>query len=238
MKRLALELLLLGLLASFSAWAEPVGKVAYLSGTLSAKKADGSSRLLAERSEFDNGDVLSTTVNSFARIKFVDGGEIALRPNTSLEIKDIHFEEAQADKDSFIVALIKGGCRAVTGAVGKRNKARVAYNLATATIGIRGTHFGVLFCQGDCEGISDLKGNPLREGAHMDVADGAVEITNNAGSLVVEAGHFAYVEDENARPELVDDSAPYRVSLPASVMFDESAQLWSEKSLCATCALR
>lgn len=236
--RMWVFLVMLGLVASGGAWAQSSGQVAYLSGTLTAKKPDGSPRLLAEKSVFENGDVLTTAQDSYARLRFSDGSEIALRPNTTLSIDAIRFDQADEAADGFVVNLIKGGMRAVTGLIGKRSKHKVSYGTPVATVGIRGTHFGLMLCQGgDCAGLRTLGGAPLKDGLHADVADGSVAMTNRAGSLVVDAGQFAYVAGPDAPPESVDAQNGFRVQLPLSVMFDENAQLWSEGSKCSACVM-
>ena len=44
------------------------GQITHLSGTLSAKRADGSSKLLSVKSEVLEGDMLSTETETYARI--------------------------------------------------------------------------------------------------------------------------------------------------------------------------
>jgi hypothetical protein len=48
------------LLAAIPGWAAPAAEVTHLSGILSAKKPDGSSKVLAVRSVVEEGDVLTT----------------------------------------------------------------------------------------------------------------------------------------------------------------------------------
>ncbi|MDO8340357.1 MAG: hypothetical protein Q7T59_00080, partial [Candidatus Woesebacteria bacterium] len=62
-----------------AAHAATAGQITHLSGTLSAKKADGTSKLLAVKSDVAEGDTLSTEKETYARIKFADGGEVVLR---------------------------------------------------------------------------------------------------------------------------------------------------------------
>jgi hypothetical protein len=212
--------------------------VAYLSGTITAKKADGSSRLLTVKSGFDEGDVISTAQDSYARLKFIDGSEIALRPSTTLDVKSVRFNEQDQASDNFAVGLLKGGMRAVTGLIGKRSKEKVQYNTQVATIGIRGTHFGLMLCQADdCKGLQTLGGKPLKHGLYADEAAGSTEIANKAGSLILDAGHFAYVADENTPPEEVTEDDAFRVMLPFSVLFDESTQVWSDGTVCNACVM-
>lgn len=197
--------------------AAPAGQVTHLSGLLSAKKADGTSKVLSVKSEVDEGDIVSTEDNTYARIKFVDGGEVVLRPNSQLKIDSYRFDEGKPQGDNILLGMLKGGLRAVTGLIGKRNKEKVAYQTPTATIGIRGTHFGALFCQGDCGGVPTAAGGPPPDGLHVDVAAGAVSISNAAGTFVFDAGKFAYVPNASQPPQLVPPERGIRVSMPSSI---------------------
>ncbi len=135
-------LLLVSLFAAALAHAAQIaGTVANLSGPLLAKKDDGTVKVLAVKSTVEQGDTLVTEKNTYARIKFIDNSEITLRPGTQLKIDSFAFEEDKPEKDSATFNLVKGGLRAVTGALGKRNKERFGMNTPTATIGIRGTIF-------------------------------------------------------------------------------------------------
>ena len=58
------------------------GTVQHLSGTLSVQRSDGAVRLLAERSEVFVGDVIATERDSYAQLRFSDGGQVTLRPST------------------------------------------------------------------------------------------------------------------------------------------------------------
>jgi len=69
------------------------GNVTQLSGTLSVKKADGSVRILSQKSDIAPGDTLNTQKDSFAQIKFGDGGQITLKPNTSVKIENFNFTQ-------------------------------------------------------------------------------------------------------------------------------------------------
>ncbi|RJG06807.1 iron dicitrate transport regulator FecR [Noviherbaspirillum cavernae] len=135
---LLLALLFTGALAHA---AQVAGTITHLSGPLLAKKADGSVKILSQQSTVEQGDVLFTEKDTYARIKFADNSEITLKPNSQLKIDSFVFEEGAPDKDSATFSLVKGGLRAITGLLGKRNKERVGVNTPAATIGIRGTTF-------------------------------------------------------------------------------------------------
>jgi hypothetical protein len=215
-KGMLLSLLLLGA-GTGAAWAQVVATVTHLSGVLSATHADGSAAVLAVRSAVMQGDLLATAADSFARLRFADESEVVLRPGTRLRIDRFNYDAARPEADSLALAMFKGGMRAVSGLIGARNKAAVSYTTPTATIGIRGTHFGALLCAGDCDGLLTSRGVTPADGLHVDVARGAIELRNDAGTMVVNTGEFGYVRDRNTAPalELVDDGV--QVTMPAQI---------------------
>jgi hypothetical protein len=130
------------LLAGGAAWAaQVVGVVAHLSGPLLDRKADGSVKVLAAKSEVENGDTLVSEKNTYAQIRFVDNSEITLKPGTTFRIENFSYEAGKPDADSAAFSLVKGGLRSITGLLGKRNKEKFSLKTPAATIGIRGTTF-------------------------------------------------------------------------------------------------
>ncbi|MGE5491817.1 MAG: FecR domain-containing protein [Actinomycetota bacterium] len=191
--------------------------VTHLSGTLSVVRADGSTRILSVRSEVQEGDTLSTARETYARVKFNDGAEVVLRPETRFKVESYRYEAAKPEEDNFIVSLLKGGMRSVTGLLGARNKERVSVQTSTATIGIRGTHFGLLMCNNDCGGIKTATGKTPANGLHVDVASGAVSVTNGAGSQVLSAGQFGFVASGNVAPIIAPRSEAVQVTMKESI---------------------
>src|SRR4051812_41014672 len=111
--------------------------VQFLSGTLHVQRADGSVRLLSEKSELKVGDVVTTERESYAQVKFTDGGQITLRPQTQVKLDSYNFSQTEPANDSFGMSILKGGLRAITGLVGKRaNREAYRVRTATATVGI------------------------------------------------------------------------------------------------------
>ena len=220
---LALCAVLLGMGASVAHAAGRVGQVTHLSGTLIAKRADGSTKLLSVKSEVEQGDMLSTEQDTYARIKFVDGGEVVLRPGTQLQVAAYSFNRAKPAAGNVFLNMLKGGMRAVTGLIGKSNHDAVNYGAVTATIGIRGTHFGALLCQNDCGGITTASGAPPENGLHLDVASGAIVVRNAAGQQVISAGQFGFVQTANTLPVIVPPSQGIRVTMPSSISQNNSS---------------
>jgi hypothetical protein len=230
--------LVAGSLSGVAQAANTVGQVTHLSGTLIAKRADGSTKLLSVKSEVQEGDTLSTEQETYARIKFVDSGEVVLRPGSQLKVAAYSFNQAKPEADSIFLDMLKGGMRAVTGLVGKRNHDAVNVNAVTATIGIRGTHFGALICQNDCGGIPTVSGKPPENGLHLDVADGAIVVKNSAGQQVINAGQFGFVQSANTLPVIVPASQGIQVTMPTSISQNTSSGRGVGKAKEGECAVQ
>ncbi len=184
------------LLAPLLAFAQ--GTVQHLSGTLHVQRADGSVRLLSEKSQVRTGDVVSTERDSYAQIKLTDGGQITLRPNTQMRIEGYDFSEKEPEKDNFVFSLLKGGMRAVTGLIGKRqNKDAYKLRTATATVGIRGTDFNAIEVP---QGVGGIQPAP---GVYVVVSDGLVVVTSGGMELVAGAGQTAYSSNANLPPQII-----------------------------------
>jgi hypothetical protein len=190
------------------------GTVTNISGAVVARQLDGRQRLLSIRSEVNEGDLLITAENSYARVKFTDGSEVVLRPSTQVKIEAYRFEENKPEGDGYVVSLLKGGLRSVTGLLARRNPERATYVTPTATIGIRGTHFGALYCADDCAHVPAPGGNAPANGLHVDVADGRIVVSNPAGAHEFAVGQFGYVASRAAIPVNVPAGQGIRATLP------------------------
>lgn len=195
-----------------------VGQVTHLSGTL-VGRMDGQTqpRLLSNKSTISPGETLATQGETYARVKFNDGTEVVLRPNTQFKIEAFSYDEKEPSKDNIVFGLLKGGLRSVSGLISKRNKEKIQYTTSTATVGIRGTHFGMLMCSADCANIPTVTGSMPADGLHVDVAAGQIIVTNPAGSQTINPGQFGYVPAANAPPTIVPPQSGVRVTLPAVI---------------------
>ena len=185
-------LLMIGVISAASA---ETAVVTHLSGTVSVLKPGGQVKLLGQKSQVETGDLISTETDSYVRLKFTDGGEMTLRPNTSIKIDQYGYDETKPDQDNFVFSLVKGGLRTITGLIGKRGK-RDAYrlNTATATIGIRGTYYGAFWSVGNPQ---------LPDGLYLDVMEGGIVAFNQGGSLDIGPGQFGFVSRIDLPPVLL-----------------------------------
>jgi len=173
-----------------------------LSGTLSAQRSDGQVRLLSEKSEVKVGDVLSTERDSYALLRFSDGGQVTLRPNSQVRIDTYQYNENLPTRDSFAMSLLKGGLRSLTGLIGKRgNQNAYRMSTATATIGIRGTTFTAIY---EPPGPPDSKGKgALPPGVYVSVTDGRVAMIAGGIEQLLIAGQTGFSSNLNLPPRIV-----------------------------------
>lgn len=183
--------------------AAPAGEATHVAGVCMVRKADGSTKVLAVKTPVEEGDVVVTAGNAYARLKFSDGGEVTLRPNSQLRIARYRFEQSKPEEDSLVFGLLKGGLRTLTGLIGKRKDRSYELQTTTATIGIRGTGYGGQLCQGDCQDLRTVDGQVPPDGLHVDVFQGSISVTSQAAELVVDQGQYAYAAASDVPPVIV-----------------------------------
>lgn len=232
-------MVLLAATPSAQAQSQVVGTVTNLSGLLTARHADGTRTVLAVKSSIQQGDTLITERETYTRVKFIDNAEIVLRPGSEVVVAKYVYDEKKPESDSVAIGLVKGGLRAVTGLVGKRNHDAVSFDTPTATIGIRGTTFIAQYCQNNCSGAPPASGagpspapSPLPGGAlapppvpsapaasmqpglYVTVLDGAIQLTNRGGSQLFQAGQFGFTPNANTPPVILPQNPGLKFSPP------------------------
>lgn len=186
----------------------PVGTIIQIQGTVSAVKADGSSRALAVKSAVELSDTVVTEKNSMARIRFIDNGEVILRPRTRFKVTAYHFEQNSPLKDSAAFNLLKGGVRSITGRISKRGNPG-AYKIETFTsvAGVRGTVFDAVICESSsCA--------PAQDGVYFHVLEGSIAVTNDTGTLVVAAPQYVFVKSMDTAPQALPGAPGVNFGIP------------------------
>ena len=131
--------------------AEGIARIESVQGVVSAEREGQPSHVLAQGSTLDQGDTIVTQYGSHAKVIFVDQTQVVVRPNSRLQLVNYSYQEQKPKEDSFVMHLLKGGMRQVTGLI-SRNKGVYQLRAHTATLGIRGTDFVARLCDGlDCE---------------------------------------------------------------------------------------
>lgn len=134
--------------AAATATAQDAGTVIFAQGLTTAQRPGAAPRFLAKGDRIAEGDVIHTGGRGFAVLGLKDGAKYTLRSGTTFAIDRYRHD---AGEENALLRLLKGGLRAVTGLIGKRNPAGVLLATPTATIGVRGTDFDARLCDLDCE---------------------------------------------------------------------------------------
>ncbi len=161
--------------AGFAQDATSVGKVIATEGVVTA----GTRRLTRGASIFLS-DVVTTAIGAKAQIRFTDGSIVNLIADTKYQINQYAFSDAE--NSIFATTLLKGGLRTVSGEIGKVSPEKYSIGTPTATLGIRGTLFMINIAQGS---------------VFFGVDTGSITVTNNAGSLSLNAGQYVRVPSSN-----------------------------------------
>jgi hypothetical protein len=187
-KRLRLARAMLGLwllAAAAGAGAQSAGEVEFARGVGFAHAPGQTPRTLGKGLALKEGDRLTTSDGASAIIKLEDGTRMTVRPNSELVLQQYHFK-ANAQDNSMVMQLVRGGFRAVTGLIAKSspNAAKVQTN--TATIGIRGTDFDARVCARDCGAesariIAAARPNAVQASAKIISTQGEVNAVDGSG---------------------------------------------------------
>lgn len=129
-------------------------KVAQGTGETFAVDANNQRRRLVVGGSLYPGDMVETGPGATAVLAFRDESRVSLGPNTRFRIDNFVFDEKNAGEGRFLVSMLRGTVRALTGLIAKANNRNVGFSTATATIGIRGTGFD-WSCAADCSPGAD-----------------------------------------------------------------------------------
>lgn len=174
-----------------------------------------------------SGDTIRLGAASNAQIRMSDESIVSLRERTEFRIDEYFFSGRVDGREKSIFSLLAGGLRTVTGAIGNlRRTDKYAVRTATATVGIRGTHYTLRECVDDCfeagasaasaplqlasadqSDIGPLAqapgplGKPVPNGTYGGVTDGRIGVTNNAADREFGANEYFFVANQNTPPQ-------------------------------------
>lgn len=196
-------LLLLVLAAALPATSHAAGaaRIEFASGNVLALTPAGAQRTLVRGAELAPGEVIRTGDNARAQLRFSDGGMMSLQPQTEFRIDEYSYNGRADGSEKGFFSLIKGGLRTITGIIGRGKRDNYKVTTSVATIGIRGTEYSAVF-SGGTEGILNLA-----------TGEGAVEICNAGGCVIVASGESAVVTGTTP-----PTFTPLRPSLPPAAL--------------------
>ena len=177
--------------------AQVVGEVEFARGAGFAQTASQTPRILGRGVALNEGDRLTTAEGASAILRLTDGTRMTVRPNSEIVIEQFKFKDNAPD-NSFVMQLLRGGLRAITGLISKGAPDAARLRTSTATIGIRGTDFDARLCANDCAAESTRVVEKPR-----------ANTVQASAKLVAVQGEIVAVEPSGARRRLVDGASVY-----------------------------
>ena len=174
-----IPLFLMVLLSASVQAATEVGEVSFSRGVLTGQVGNEPPRILGKGFKLHNGETLNTGSSGFALIKLKDGSRMTLRPKTTFKIVNV---DVRKGRENAFMRLLRGGFRAITGFISKRNPQAFRVGTPVATIGIRGTEFDARLCEGDeCASENKATGKKAK---NESTVIGRVALLRGKGSAV------------------------------------------------------
>lgn len=165
--------------------AAPAGVTQFAVGEVNVRRVDGKAEALVKGKDIESGQAIVTGPTGRAQVKFSDGGLVSLQPNTEFKVSN-YVDQADPKEDRFLVDLLRGSMRAITGLIGKRNRDNYKVMTSTATIGIRGSGFNASYNPDGTLGVT----------TELD----AIEVCNAAGCVALTAGESVVVLSNQVLP--------------------------------------
>ena len=139
----------------------PVGRVVWVTGSLKALMPNQEERTLVKSSVIYLKDTLITDAKSQAQIVFTDNTLLTFTPQTRFVIDQYSYNPQAKSKSigKYVMNLIEGGFRTITGLIAKKNPTDYQVNTPVATIGVRGTDYAV-YVKGGQLSMAQYGGSP------------------------------------------------------------------------------
>lgn len=206
------RLIAIALLVSFAqaASGQEAGSVLFARGDVTAERQPPEA--IAKGDAVLASDTVVTGAASRAQLLMIDGAKIALRPNTRLAILEYEYSPpatatVSGNDDTGVMELVKGGFRTITGAIGKEADDEYEVRTAVGVLGIRGTDYTAVFCNGDCN-------PPVADGLYLYVNDGSISFTTPVETIVLASGDYAFIPLHTPEPQRLDE--------PPAILLDDN----------------
>jgi hypothetical protein len=177
-------------------------RVMVVSGQAKAVDTQGRERMLEKGGELFAGDKVQTGEASLAQIRMNDGGYLSVRANTEMVIDKFVYDEKDPTQSNFLVSLLRGGFRSITGLIGRNNPSGYQIRASTATIGIRGTDHEPVLVLDTPQAQAQLQ-TQAPPGLYDKVNDGETFITTATGVLALKRGDVGFAPLANNVPPQV-----------------------------------
>jgi hypothetical protein len=215
-KNIGLVLILCSVLAAAGAGEAyaAAGQFQFVAGEVKVINRAGVERVALKGMDVDEGDTVATIAGAAAQIRMVDGGFMAVRPDSRLKVETFVFNGKQDGQERSLILLLKGGFRAITGLIGNLNKQNYLIRTPSATIGIRGTDHEPMFIPQPLPGVAAI-GVP---GTYDKVNLGAAFIRTDLGIIHINPNQVGFVAGADKVPQLLPKIPEFYKSAPEKLL--------------------
>ncbi len=168
---------------------QSIGKVVQVSGQVTVRGDEGV-RSLDEGDAIFKGDMLVTAEDAGVEVEFSDDTRIDLDENSQVEIDEYVYDSEEPGTGEFLMDMGRGAMRCVSGEIADQNPDEFNVQTPLASIGIRGTVFGVHLAE---DGQADFWVEELGKGHSVVFQDkeGRVRVISESDK------GFSMIEGEN-----------------------------------------
>lgn len=163
------------------------GTVVQLDGEASIDRR-GSKVQVAESTPVYSGDTLNVADHSVAQVRFEDDSVFVVPGAASLRVDK--FAINAKGGGTALYTLLDGGVRAMTGKVGKGKNDRYELRTPEAIIGVQGSAYMALRCNGACA-------KKYKEGLYVRAQAGKIIVGTASAKTTMKAGQTFYVKSKN-----------------------------------------
>ena len=188
------------MVASPAAWcqAQAAGRFVSVTGNVVILGSDGVRRTAERGGDIKEGDTIVTGTDALAQARMSDGGLISVRADSEFKLEQFSYKGREDRSASFVVNILKGGFRTITGLIAQVNRSGYRISTPAATIGVRGTHFEVVHV------LPQISTQQLPAGTYNRVFEGITTVQNPGGAILqVVRDQTAFASLQGGTPTLV-----------------------------------
>jgi hypothetical protein len=181
------------------------GRFVSVTGDVRVVGGDGAQRAAQREAEFREGESIITGAGALAQLRMFDGALMSVRGDTEIKLDRFSYAGEQDRNASFMMSVLKGGLRTITGVIGRQNRERYRITTATVTIGVRGTDFEIVHVP------PQAASREVPAGTYDRVFAGVTSMQNRAGVMLLVS------REQTAFAALQGTTPPVLVAPPAAL---------------------
>lgn len=153
-----------------------------------AQQPNQEHRSLKRKSAIYQNDQIMTGSKGQLQLRFTDNSRISLRPETIFRVAEYRYQNSSPEKGRSVYRLLKGGLRTITGAISDANVENYQVKTPIATIGVRGTHYSLFYCDKSCKETTRSK-----IGLYGYVLEGEIVLASDSVRAPIQAGRYFFL---------------------------------------------